>query len=114
MEKEVNWDKKNVADEVVVLFFLMPIIRHQVETYVLDWNAHTIRKQREKPHIISGVPNTIHAYPEEGVHQYGEAFHQPTYDRLYQLVEDQSTYKQVALFIHFMIYKIRAVWGAKS
>jgi hypothetical protein len=92
MEREVKWDKKNVADQVVILFLLMPIIRHQVETYVLDWNAHTIRKQRDKPHIISGVPNTIYAYPEEGVHQYGEQPHQATFDQICQVVEDQSMY----------------------
>jgi hypothetical protein len=100
MEREVGWDKKSVADQIVVLFLLMPILRQSIENYVLDWNAHTIRSQRSHPHIISGVPNTIHAYPEEGVLQYGDEFHQPTYDHLSQLLEDYSKLCYGLLFVH--------------
>jgi hypothetical protein len=90
MEKQVNWKKSKVADQVVVLFLLMPIIRQQVYTYMLDWNAHTIRAQRDKPHIVPGVPDSIYSTPREGIVDYGEEYHQPTFERFEQLLDDQS------------------------
>jgi hypothetical protein len=90
MEKQVGWKKSNAADAVVVLFLLMPIIRQQVYTYMLDWNAHEIRTHRNRPHIIPGVPENIYSTPREGVVDYGEEYHQPTFDRLSQLLDDQS------------------------
>lgn len=42
----------------------MPILRTQVLLYVHTWNQHSIRKQRERPHVVSGRLFMNYYHPE--------------------------------------------------
>jgi hypothetical protein len=39
-----------------MLAVYLPIIRDEVASYVDIWNNHSIRAQKERPHMISGKP----------------------------------------------------------
>ena len=60
MEDEGFWVGDQVADRVVFLFVFIPILRHEISRYVDTHNAHRIRKQKNRPNHIHGIPNELY------------------------------------------------------
>lgn len=42
----------------------MPIIRSCVNAYVRTWNRHKIRKQKERPWVVDGIPIYLYQYSD--------------------------------------------------
>jgi hypothetical protein len=49
-----------IADQVVVLFIFMPILRQELQTFVDTHNAHPIRAQRNRSLHVPGVPDELY------------------------------------------------------
>ncbi|GAA93201.1 hypothetical protein AKAW_11313 [Aspergillus luchuensis IFO 4308] len=48
-----DFSKDVIPDQIALYAVYMPILRTQVSSYVHTWNQHSIRKQRERPHVVS-------------------------------------------------------------
>jgi len=70
MEKG-QYDKDLKPDRIALLFVYVPIIRAEVVSFVHDWNGHKLRKQRNRPHSISGVPKHLYHYSNSPSCGYG-------------------------------------------
>ena len=56
MEKEQDWSEFRVADRIALLYIYLPQIHWEIGSFIRAWNAHTIRKQRNRPHAVVGIP----------------------------------------------------------
>ena len=52
------------ADRATHLFIFLPLVTREVFEYVLDWNAHRIREQKNIENHVAGIPDEI--YDKEG------------------------------------------------
>jgi hypothetical protein len=41
----------------------MPVIRYDFNAFVRTWNGHKIRKQKNRPHVVSGIPYVLYHMP---------------------------------------------------
>ncbi|RAL05267.1 uncharacterized protein BO80DRAFT_451642 [Aspergillus ibericus CBS 121593] len=48
-----DFSKDLIPDQIALYAVYMPILRSQIPSYVQSWNHHNIRKQPERPYIIS-------------------------------------------------------------
>ena len=74
--------KDNVADRLVMLFIFMDIIRGELNTFLLDKNVYSIRKQNRPYHIL-GVPNDIY---RQAPHQHAFRVNQHLLEQWEQVV----------------------------
>lgn len=58
-----QFDSDLIADRVAFLFIYMPIIRYALTEFVHVWNHHKIRKQPNRPHVVSGIPHNLYYRP---------------------------------------------------
>lgn len=58
MEKEQDWSEFRVADRIALLYIYLPQVNWEIRSFIRAWNAHTIRRQRNRPHVVVGVPRT--------------------------------------------------------
>jgi hypothetical protein len=58
-------------DRIAVLAIYIPILREEVHKFARIWNMHTIRKQNNRPHSVSGKPYMLYNYPKEPATNYG-------------------------------------------
>jgi hypothetical protein len=63
IEKRSLYRSWCAADCVVMQFVFMPLVREELNQFVLDKNAHPIRRQKNRSYHISGIPNKLY---EEG------------------------------------------------
>lgn len=56
MEREQDWSEFRVADRIALLYVYLPQIHWEIGKFIRAWNAHTIRAQRNRPHVASGIP----------------------------------------------------------
>jgi len=70
LQKERQFVKSRVADQIAMLYVYMPMIREEVFQFVDVWNAHYIRKQPNRPSCVYGIPNKLYDYPIEGSRLY--------------------------------------------
>jgi len=49
----------------------MPIIRQEIYGYADLWNAHTIRRQANRPTVVSGEPVVLDFHPLQPARDYG-------------------------------------------
>jgi hypothetical protein len=49
----------------------MPILRTEIVNFVRLWNAHRIRKQRNRPNGVFGKPWMLYYHPEPPIEDYG-------------------------------------------
>lgn len=49
-----------LADQVVLLFIFMPILREELTTFVNVHNAHPIRAQKNRAHHVPGIPTELY------------------------------------------------------
>lgn len=47
------------------------MIREEVYEFVHLWNSHTIRYQRNRPHLQHGKPVVLYFTPPAGISDYG-------------------------------------------
>ena len=59
-----------IADQVILLFIFIPILRHEIHTFVLMHNDHRIRRQDGRINHIPDRPNTLYQ-PQDGEPEYG-------------------------------------------
>lgn len=67
----------------------IPILRHEINTYVDTWNEHKIRPQFEKFNHVAGRPNTLYFDTNNTVSRCGW---EPDHELLGQLKESVSNY----------------------
>ena len=70
-----DYQPDNRADRLAFLAIYMPILRAEVQEFVRLWNHHRIRKQRDRPHVVAGIPHMLYHHPNEtGGEQCGSSF----------------------------------------
>jgi hypothetical protein len=65
----------------------MPIIRQEIYGYADLWNAHTIRRQVNRPTVVSGKPVVLYFQPPPPARDYGSEVPNNRLQRLLQSVE---------------------------
>lgn len=75
-----------IPDQIALYAVYMPILRTQVSSYVRTWNQHIIRKQPERPYVISGRPYMNYFHPEHTVN-HGLLVHEETLQQLRDSVQ---------------------------
>ena len=60
METEQEWDEHRIADRIALLYIFLPQIHWEIGKFIRMWNGHTIRAQRNRPHVVPGIP--LHNY----------------------------------------------------
>lgn len=50
----------NLADQIAVYAIYGPMIRNEFADFVQLWNGHKIRTQKNRPHVISGIPMDLY------------------------------------------------------
>jgi hypothetical protein len=58
-----------LADQVLMLFLFMPLLRQELNTFVRTHNAHPIRAQKNRLQHVPGVPDEL--YRTEEYEQHG-------------------------------------------
>ena len=64
MEREQDWSEHRVADRIALLYIFLPQVHWEIGKFVRVWNAHTIRAQRNRPHVVPGVPSDNYFGPD--------------------------------------------------
>lgn len=60
-----DYNSDILADRVAFAAIYIPIIRQELLDFVHLWNnLHRIRKQKERPHVVSGIPQLLYNYPQ--------------------------------------------------
>ncbi|KAL4789390.1 hypothetical protein BDV19DRAFT_397054 [Aspergillus venezuelensis] len=72
--QEGHFSNDALADQIAFYAIYMPIISIQITSFVRSWNNHSIRKQRNRPHIVTGKPFINYHCPEAGVQDHGIKF----------------------------------------
>jgi hypothetical protein len=62
-----------MADRIAHHAVYIPILRKEIFRYMENWNAHCIRKQRNRPNSVSGVPTLLYYWPEDSASKFGTA-----------------------------------------
>lgn len=68
MREGLFLSKDSIPDQVAILALYMPLIRKRVHSWVELWNIHTIRTQKNRPHIIPSVPYMNYFHPRPRPH----------------------------------------------
>lgn len=61
-----SWSEDSIVDRIAILYIFMPQIRAEMVSFVHEWNAHTIRRQKNRPHVHSGKPTELYRRPAKG------------------------------------------------
>ncbi len=59
--KETRQYQDVALDRITVAAIFMRYIRREVAQFVYLWNTHTIRKQNDRPYLVTGKPWALHA-----------------------------------------------------
>lgn len=54
-----------------MLAVYIPIIRYSIHEFARLWNVHSIRRQRNRPHSISGKPVKLYFWPSNNIQDHG-------------------------------------------
>ena len=82
-----------MADVVVFYFIFIPLLRHEIAEFCLNWNAHRIRAQPDRANSVGGIPNRLFSSPPEGVQQCGKS---PNIEKLSEMAEQFDLYGKLA------------------
>ncbi len=74
LRDEGYFSKDVPADLIALLALYMPILREEVYHFVRTWNSHTIRKQPNRPNILTGKPYMLYNHPGDHVRNWGLEF----------------------------------------
>ncbi|KAL4965070.1 uncharacterized protein BDV14DRAFT_189871 [Aspergillus stella-maris] len=83
-----KFSKDILSDQIALYAIYMPILRVQITSFVRTWNNHNIRKQRNRPHIVTGKPYINYNYPAAGVQNHGIKFDMELFKSLQDDVRD--------------------------
>lgn len=61
----------STPDRVVFYYIFMPILRHEIDEFVLTWNAHRIRTRSDLANSVGGIPNRLYYTPKDGIQNCG-------------------------------------------
>jgi hypothetical protein len=62
----------NIIPERIVFYFIfMPLIRYEINEFVLTWNAHRIRAQNGRSNSMAGIPDRLYFRPQTGIENMG-------------------------------------------
>ena len=65
LSEQREWIKDNLADRIALLAVYVPIIRTELlEFCELYNNSSRIRKQKNRPHVVPGIPTILYHYPQ--------------------------------------------------
>lgn len=56
MEREQEWSEYRIADRIALLYIYLPQIHWEIGKFIRAWNGHNIRAQRNRPHVVPGIP----------------------------------------------------------
>lgn len=56
-----------LADQVVILFLFMPILRRELTAFVSTHNTHPIRAQKNRSQHVPGVPNELYRHQQYSI-----------------------------------------------
>lgn len=65
------YDKNSIADCISLYAIYVPIVRKETHAFVRLWNSHKIRKQPNRPNVISRQPVKNYLYPDSHVQNLG-------------------------------------------
>jgi hypothetical protein len=65
-----------------MLAVYMPIIRKEIGQFVTVWNAHKIRKQNNRPNIVTGQPTVMYMAPEWPAVEHAIPLSKESYNRM--------------------------------
>lgn len=70
----------------------MLILRQEFKDFVKTWNAHLIRKQKRRKHIMPGVPHNLYINPseEDGFFECAASLNFKRWAELMQYVEQDG------------------------
>ncbi|KAL4956709.1 hypothetical protein BDW69DRAFT_70105, partial [Aspergillus filifer] len=80
--------KDSLADQIALYAIYMPIISIQITSFVRTWNNHSIRRQRNRPHLVTGKPFINYYCPEASVRDQGIEFNPELFKSLQDDVQD--------------------------
>ena len=61
-----------MPERIVFYFIFMPLIRHEINEFVLTWNAHRIRAQNDRGNSVAGIPDRLYFRPPTGIENMGK------------------------------------------
>ena len=70
----------------------LPIIRELAFQFVRIWNVHRIRKDKRRPHSVSGKPHILFWYPD--VEDQGIPIDKDFVDRMIEATDDWGLYSR--------------------
>jgi hypothetical protein len=103
LEKNNLFSFDSTPDRVVFYFIFMPIIRHEINEFVLTWNAHRIRTRPDLPNSVGGIPDLLYYHPKEGLENCGK---EPDLDRLRQHARQFETFGTCRTFKVLLFSKL--------
>lgn len=75
-----------MADKIALVYIFTPQIRHEMYTFVKEWNSHRIRRQDNRSHVHAGRPWDLWRRPKPGrAVQCGVPYAKEDWDRLNEL-----------------------------
>jgi hypothetical protein len=76
-----------------MLSIYLPIVREELFSFVRTWNAHYIRKQKDRPNIVHGIPRRMYKNPPSDTENFGIPYNA---DTLLKVEEDLQVYDTYA------------------
>ncbi|KAL4976867.1 hypothetical protein BDW66DRAFT_159305 [Aspergillus desertorum] len=88
LAEDGKFSKDILSDQIALYAIYMPILRIQITSFVRTWNNHNIRKQRNRPHLVTGKPYMNYNCPAAGVQDHGIKFDMELFKSLQNDVQE--------------------------
>lgn len=76
----------------------MPLIRDEIRNFIRLWNIHTIRKQKNRPYGVFGMPFFLYHCPEDkGAQDYGHLPDETLLNELLAGLDDWGIYSMFSV-----------------
>lgn len=59
-----DYSCERIGDRIAFLAVYVPIIRQEVCEFIHLWNHHRIRRQKNRPYLVHGIPEILYNTPE--------------------------------------------------
>jgi hypothetical protein len=81
----------------------MPIIRHEIDEFVLTWNAHRIRTRPDLANCVGGIPDQLYYRPKDGIENCGRI---PDLNRLQQHAQQFDNFGELLSTVHLTLFSV--------
>ncbi|KAL4864173.1 hypothetical protein BDV12DRAFT_205896 [Aspergillus spectabilis] len=88
LQDEGLYSADTLHDQIALYAIYMPVLRIEITSFVRLWNNHSIRKQPNRPYLVSGKPYINYNRPEAGIHNHGIQFDWDLFKKLHRDVQD--------------------------